>query len=456
VVTPQPGNCQLEGNMYYGYLTVDVGGTPPDMALALAPATQTVAPGGVVTITATATNQGPGMASLVTVSGFAALTRLGGLVVTPSQGTCATAAPGAPLTCALGSLVQGASATITFQGTAPPGLIPAGQTGVTLDERASVTFGNADSQPGNNSAQAQIVITGRADRPPSADAGADVVVEATGPAGAPVSLHGTGIDPDGGAVTFAWSGGCGVGAGASVTLQCPRGVSLVTLITTDPGALQGTDTVQVTVLDRVAPTITVTAPVNGATYTLNQVVTASYACADAVGVSTCQGTVPNGSPIDTSTVGAKTFTVTATDAAGNGRQEVRQYSVVAPTTACRGLPDRQMLPFAPDGSTSYRPKRLPAQLLAIFQACDGQGQAIGTPGFVTSFRLVRATVLASGRVVATDQPVATVPAGGFQYNPTFGYWQTAIDTRGMARRRRYEYRVTLNDGTSINFSFSIR
>ena len=52
---PQPGDCQLEGNMYYGYLSVEVGGTPPDLALTIAPATQTVAPGNVVTVTATVT-----------------------------------------------------------------------------------------------------------------------------------------------------------------------------------------------------------------------------------------------------------------------------------------------------------------------------------------------------------------------------------------------------------------
>ena len=97
VGAPQPGDCQLEGNMYYGYLSVEVGGTPPDLALTIAPATQTVAPGDVVSVTATVTNLGPGMASRVTVSGFADLTRLTGLVVTPSQGACATPAPGGPL-----------------------------------------------------------------------------------------------------------------------------------------------------------------------------------------------------------------------------------------------------------------------------------------------------------------------------------------------------------------------
>ncbi len=77
--------CRLEGNMYFARLHADVGGTTPDLSLTLTPATTTVAPGGVVTVTATVTNRGPGRASQITLTGFADLTQLTGLVVTPSQ-----------------------------------------------------------------------------------------------------------------------------------------------------------------------------------------------------------------------------------------------------------------------------------------------------------------------------------------------------------------------------------
>lgn len=972
VIAPQPGDCQLEGNMYYGYLSVEVGGTPPDLALTIAPATQTVAPGDLVTLTATVTNQGPGMASRVTISGFTDLTRLTGLVFTPSQGRCVVSAPGQPLTCTLGSLVQGASAAITLQGTAEASLIPAGQSSATLDVTAAVSFGNADSQPGNNIGQAQITVTrpdplptidfgtlsaspegtapgpagtitvnlqrqgdlsrestvtyslsagpapsaspddivggfasgsitfavnqvfagitifttpdsldepdenvlltltgatgatltmasqvisiidddlpqrsadvrvtltatpqvvdemqpveiratvynafvggatnvtfsgldaivnthiidsvtpsqgtcepvvqgspvrcslgsmavwgtatvtvvarptssvfqgtvqptanvtmnavvsadesdpvpsnnsatgmfqvrrvtsdltiakttastfqqgGRAtydlvvsnvgtwptsgsytigdvmptgltisgltpgagwdcsastatvvsctrstvlpvgqsaplvtvnvaitatapasitntatvagggetntgnntasvtsavsegapdltvsmtttstfqrggtatyelvvsnvgtgpiadsrysvlirtptdlaasaeqsnwwscsanetiegtwttcvgvrdlpagqsaaalivnvaiaatapasitstaavfgdydtntgnntssvtstvvaQRPPSADAGPDQVLEALNAAGAPATLAGTGIDPDGGAVTFAWSGACGVGAGPSVTVQCPRGVSVVTLTTTNPGGLQGTDTLQITVLDRVAPAIAITAPADGATYALNQVVNASYSCTDAVGVATCQGSVPTGTALDTSTVGPQTFTVTATDAAGNQSQVVRQYSVVLPTvTTCRGEPNRQILaPINADGSSRFL-AGLP--VLARFRVCGPGGQSLGTPGLVTSFRLVQSTT-AAGVVVATDAPVPTLfGPSAIVWNSLTQSWLTLIDTRRLARRATHAFRITLNDGSTIDFTFFVR
>ena len=71
-------------------------------------------------------------------------------------------------------------------------------------------------------------------------------------------------------------------------------------------------------VDKKPPTITITSPAANATYQLNASVAASYACSDGgSGVASCQGPVANGSPINTSSTGTKTFTVTATDTVGN-------------------------------------------------------------------------------------------------------------------------------------------
>lgn len=83
-------------------------------------------------------------------------------------------------------------------------------------------------------------------------------------------------------------------------------------------------------LDKTPPTITVLAPTDGATYTLNQQVNASYLCNDTGGSGppkTCTGTVPSGSAIDTSTYGTKTFTVTSEDNAGNKTTKTVTYNV---------------------------------------------------------------------------------------------------------------------------------
>jgi hypothetical protein len=56
-----------------------------------------------------------------------------------------------------------------------------------------------------------------------------------------------------------------------------------------------------------------------------------YSCADepnGSGLASCQGSVADGSPLDTKTVGAKTFEVNATDNAGNHATTSVSYSVV--------------------------------------------------------------------------------------------------------------------------------
>ena len=81
-------------------------------------------------------------------------------------------------------------------------------------------------------------------------------------------------------------------------------------------------------IDKLGPSITVTTPVEGASYTLGQTVAADYGCTDPSGVATCSGPVAHGASISTTPVGAKTFTVNAADALGNTSSLTRHYSVV--------------------------------------------------------------------------------------------------------------------------------
>ena len=79
--------------------------------------------------------------------------------------------------------------------------------------------------------------------------------------------------------------------------------------------------------DRQPPTITIDRPLTKATYTLNQDVKASYSCRDNRRVQTCTGTVPNGAPIATSSARSYTFSVRATDRAGNVATKAVDYTV---------------------------------------------------------------------------------------------------------------------------------
>jgi hypothetical protein len=85
------------------------------------------------------------------------------------------------------------------------------------------------------------------------------------------------------------------------------------------------------VVDVTAPEITIRAPLDGAVYLLHEEVLADYECADEPGGSglvACAGSVADGEPLDTGSVGPKTFTVEARDAAGGTATETSAYRVV--------------------------------------------------------------------------------------------------------------------------------
>jgi probable HAF family extracellular repeat protein len=84
--------------------------------------------------------------------------------------------------------------------------------------------------------------------------------------------------------------------------------------------------------DTTDPQITIATPPQGATYNVGQAVAASYSCTDSgSGVASCEGPVADGANINTSSAGTKTFTVSATDNAGNTNSVSHTYTVNAQT-----------------------------------------------------------------------------------------------------------------------------
>lgn len=96
-----------------------------------------------------------------------------------------------------------------------------------------------------------------ANNAPVANAGPDQVVEQANPEGADVTLDGSGSTDDGQisplTYTWTWNGGSAEGINPIVTL--PPGTTAVTLTVFD-GEFSSTDTVDITVKDTTAPTIT--------------------------------------------------------------------------------------------------------------------------------------------------------------------------------------------------------
>ncbi|MEP6623904.1 MAG: hypothetical protein ABJC79_05650, partial [Acidimicrobiia bacterium] len=107
----------------------------------------------------------------------------------------------------------------------------------------------------------------------------------------------------------------------TVNADLPQGIGNRNLPTSCfPSSNPALSTTTIAPIDTQGPAITIVRPAENASYAQNANVTAAYSCDDGVfgsGVASCLGTVPAGNPIDTSALGAHTFTVTATDVAGN-------------------------------------------------------------------------------------------------------------------------------------------
>ncbi|MDX6601094.1 MAG: hypothetical protein QOF13_296 [Solirubrobacterales bacterium] len=104
----------------------------------------------------------------------------------------------------------------------------------------------------------------------------------------------------------------------------------------------------------VPPTISIVSPVDGATYTKDQVVTANYSCTPPEGttVEICDGPVANGAPLDTSTLGSHTFEVEGEDKDGAATEKSVSYTVVPPSTPTGGSGSQTSPPPAPLPDTS--------------------------------------------------------------------------------------------------------
>jgi hypothetical protein len=208
--------------------------------------------------------------------------------------------------------------------------------------------------------------------------------------------------------------------------------------------------------DKTPPTINIVAPAN-ANYILNAAVASDYSCSDVtsgITVSNCVGPVANGSNFSTNPVAGHTFTVNATDNAGNIATLTNNYTVLYVSGGiCYGDAGHQLLqPINADGTSVFKQK---STVPAKFRVCDANGLSIGTPGVVASFRLMKTV---SGTVVdVVDEAVdSTTPDAYFRWDFTAQQWIFNMNTKSLLANVTYFYRIALNDGTSIDFTFGLK
>jgi hypothetical protein len=122
--------------------------------------------------------------------------------------------------------------------------------------------------------------------------------------------------------------------------------------------VSGSSIIRIFPTDTTKPAITLNSPTDGATYTQGQNVTANYSCSDDISSGSdlsCNGAVPNGSTIDTSSAGTKTFSATATDKAGNIETKTVSYNVVSPCTIGEiGPPVNDVSSAGDPGMSAYK------------------------------------------------------------------------------------------------------
>lgn len=100
---------------------------------------------------------------------------------------------------------------------------------------------------------------------------------------------------------------------------------------TDLAGNTSTKTISYTVKDITDPTVSLLAPSQGAVFEQNEAVGANFSCADepgGSGMAACRGSVANGSDVPTADLGTHSFSVTATDYAGNDFIQTITYTVV--------------------------------------------------------------------------------------------------------------------------------
>jgi hypothetical protein len=207
------------------------------------------------------------------------------------------------------------------------------------------------------------------------------------------------------------------------------------------GNIEETKTITINI-DGADPLVTLTTPADGAGYALEGTILADYACVDpgGSGIASCVGTAPNGSPIDTSSLGSHSFSVTAADNVGKTSTETVRYIVQYPFEW--RLPGIQPAP-------SMNQVQAGDPLYLRFSLGGDYGLDVleaGSP-------LMQTISCSSGAPLGSPLPL---PAIGELRYLSGGYYQIIWRTRASWEDTCRQVVLALNDGTEqrLNFQFA--
>jgi streptogramin lyase len=197
-----------------------------------------------------------------------------------------------------------------------------------------------------------------------------------------------------------------------------------------------------------APMVTITTPPDPpAQYTLNQSVLADYSCSGAFVLpppNGCLGPVPTGSPIDTASVGTKTFRVNAVVSSGPTAVATHTYTVIYNTNGC----------------LLYDPNRAVKQGATFpikLEVCDVNGTNLSSPSIV--LHAISVTMVNSSTTGLLEDSGSANPDFDFRFDSTLapgGAYIFNLSTKGLTTGTwNLNFSIT-GDPTTHSASFQVQ
>jgi large repetitive protein len=135
----------------------------------------------------------------------------------------------------------------------------------------------------------------------------------------------------------------------------------------------------------------------------------------------------------------------------NSMTQTVQYAGIG--SICNGDAGHQILqPINVDGTSVFNGKSTSP---AKFRVCNANGVSIGTAGVVTDFRIVN-IIMGTVSQTVNEAVDSTTPDANFRWDPTAQQWIFNINNKPRATNATYDFRIWLNDGSTIDFQYGLR
>lgn len=119
---------------------------------------------------------------------------------------------------------------------------------------------------------------------------------------------------------------------------------------------------------------------------------------------------------------------------------------------CSGSLSHQILqPINADGTSVFKKgSTVPAK----FKVFDANCNSVGTPGVVSIFKLIGQGAGTISDV--SEDVISTTTDTAFRWSAIDQQWMYNISTKNLTANMTYVYRITLNDGSNIDFKFGLK